>query len=196
MLAMQLLITGGAGYWYWQKAQTDPQAMAHIQQVSALVEQGKAKLDELTGTQAEESATDEPSAAPIPQTDSSTKRGRKAAAAKAEEAIPAPPSVPPPAAPELSVEDAVVSATKATIVKCYGKHGNDNREFTAIRIDIKVDDNGSIKSANLPRKFGTGSLANCVEKAVVSTKAPGGKSGNFTLNYDLPSTGDSGSGRL
>ena len=169
MLVM-LIIVGGMAWWYWTQAQNDPEAMEKLKGVTALVDKGRAKLDELTG------ATDQEPAQPATDDAASKHKPGKAAKAKAEDA---------PKIPEITQESAE-SLTLGAVQKCYAKEGAKPRDFTHITIDVMVDDAGIIKRANLRKKFGTGATAGCVEKAVSQARMPAGQAGERTLEYDLP----------
>ncbi len=166
-------ILGGAGWWYWNKAQQDPEAMATLNGVTALMDKGKAKLDELTGS------TDQPAAkadeAPPADDTSAKRKPSKAAKAKADDTP----------APEVT-QDTAVAGTQNAVRKCYAKDTAKARDFTHIAVDVTVDNTGLIKRATLRKKFGAGALAACVEKAVLQAEMPTGQGGERTLEYDLP----------
>ncbi len=171
MLVMTAIV-GGAGWWYWNRAQTDPDAMEKFKGVTALMDKGKAKLDELTG------ATDQDSAKPAEaqeadETASKRKPGR-AAKAKSDDAP----------TPQVTQESAI-TATQGAVQKCYA-NSTKARDFTHIAVDVTVDDAGLVKRAALRKKFGAGSTGACVEKAVLQAKLPSGQAGDRTLEYDLP----------
>ena len=166
-------ILGAAGWWYWNKAQEDPEAMDRLRGVTALVDKGKAKLDELTG------ATDQPSTKsddpPAADDGATKKKSGKAAKAKADDAP----------ATEVT-HDAAIAATQGAVQKCYAKDGGKARDFTRVIVDVTLDDTGLVKRASLRKKFGTGSTAKCVEAAVLQAHLPSGQSGERTMEYDLP----------
>lgn len=169
-------IVGGAGWWYWNQAQTDPDAMEKFRGVSALVDKGKAKLDELTGSNGTEAA--KPADPSVEDNVVDKRKSGKAAKPRTDDA------------PEAT-QDSAVAATQGAVQKCYAKDDAKRdaakmRDFTHIAVDVSVDDTGLIKRATLRKKFGSGAVAGCVEKAVLQAQMPSGQAGERTMEYDLP----------
>ena len=171
-----LTIVAGVVWWYWRQVQEDPETMEKFKGVSALVDRGRAKLDELTG--ATETVTEK--APPPTEGEDSAGRKKNAKPPKVKEKVDEPP--PPPAVTVASA----VAATQAAVQKCYVKDGGKARDFTHIAVDITVDELGKVTTLRLRKKFGTGSTAACVERAVLQAQLPTGQPGERVLEYDLP----------
>ena len=182
-------ILGGAGYWFWQRTQTDPEAMEQLNSMRDLVDKGKAKLDELTGSG--EGVDGDPAlkgdgrgkgGKPEATTNDDDAAGRRKTAKalknkdKAEE---------PPPPPAVTIASAI-AGTQDAVRKCYANATGKARDFTHVAVEVTVDSMGTVKRANLKKKFGTGSLAACVEKAAMQAKMPPDQPGDHPLDYDLP----------
>jgi len=172
-----VLMAAGAALAWWL-LNRDPHEKAS-ESVAELVRISKEKLSGLTALAAPGQGATNPSDATEPDQPSADAPKRKSKSSRSQRMN------------ESALESAV-TATQDGVRKCYEDMGDADRNFTRVSVDVRVNDRGVIRSADLRRNNGSGKLAACVEAAVEQAHLPAMLAADdpVTLTYDVPLPGE------